>query len=878
MKVLSGNEIRSSFLKFFEKKNHKIVESSSLIPAKDPTLLFTNAGMVQFKGVFLGEEKVDYKRAASSQKCVRAGGKHNDLENVGYTARHHTFFEMLGNFSFGDYFKLEAIKFAWEFLTVNLGIPEEKLSVSIYKEDDQASEIWNKEIGLSLDRIFRLGEKDNFWAMGDTGPCGPCSEIIYDQGEDTGCKRPNCNIECGCDRFLEIWNLVFMQYNRDSFGNLHPLPAPSIDTGMGLERVCAVIQGVKSNFETDLLKDIIDFASEILEVSYGINSENTSSLNVIADHIRAITFLISDGVVPSNIGRGYVLRRIIRRAMRHGKKLGIKKPFLYRVADAVINKMGDIYKELKTNSGYIKKVITNEEERFIETLDRGLKLLDTEFAKLKEGENLSGKVAFTLYDTYGFPLDLTEDIARGKGISIDKEGFEAEMAYHKNISLGKFKEEKKVKEVYKEILEEFKETRFEGYNTLSLETNILAIVKGEERVNRADVDEEVEIFTESTPFYGEAGGQVGDIGFIEKEGCKVEVTGTERLFNSLILHNCKVINGNIKVGDKVKLSVPSQLREDTARNHTATHILHSALRKVLGSHVKQEGSLVEPKRLRFDFSHFAPLTENELQEIEMLANLKILENLPVETSIMEIEEAKKSGALAFFDEKYGSKVRVVQIDDFSKELCGGTHVKRTGDIGVFKILSESGIASQIRRIEVVTGRNALLYINNIEKELKEVGSIIKANIGEISTKIKNIIQKQKELENELDTVKSKLLTQSSSYLVENAKLINGIKVVTVKLDAKDPKEMRDLSDKLRDKLKSGIVSIASLNKDKVMFLIAVTKDLTHKFNSASIIKEVAPIIEGTGGGKADMAQAGGNKPENIDKAFNKLYEIINNIR
>ncbi|HBA26118.1 MAG TPA: alanine--tRNA ligase, partial [Nitrospinae bacterium] len=736
---MTGHEIRKKFLDYFKERGHTIVKSSSLIPSADPTLLFTNAGMVQFKDVFLGGEKRDYKRAVSSQKCVRAGGKHNDLEVVGRTARHHTFFEMLGNFSFGDYFKERAIEYGWEFMTEVVKLPKEKLWITVYKDDDEAFKIWNEKIGIPANKIVRLGEKDNFWSMGDTGPCGPCSEIHIDQGEGIGCGRPECNVECDCDRFMEVWNLVFMQYNRDANGKLTPLPNPSIDTGMGLERLSAVAQKVKSNYDSDLLRPIITYTEGLFEKEYGKDSNMDISFRVIADHSRSMTFLIGDGVMPSNEGRGYVLRRIIRRASRHGRMLGKSEPFLFKTSDVVIDLMKDTYPELLDRREYISKVISTEEERFSNTLDFGMKMLNdmVESLKAKRERLIAGEDAFKLYDTYGFPLDLTEDIAKDSGLAVDSAGFNRAMEVQKERARASWKGsgEEGIKSIYRDIAHKIKGTQslskpqrdmFIGYDTLESEGTVLLLIKGNDMVKSASEGEQVEIVFDKTPFYGESGGQVGDTGKIWNDDVHIDVTDTKKPLQNLIIHNCIVKKGNIKVGDVITISVSNEKRRATALNHSATHLLHTALRDVLGDHVKQAGSLVAPDRLRFDYTHFSAPNIKELHRVEEIVNQKIRENYPVETSVTGLEEAIKKGATALFGEKYGEEVRIVKMGDYSMELCGGTHVRATGDIGLFKIVHEGSVASGIRRIEALTGEGAYKYVRQEEDSLLEIREVLKS--------------------------------------------------------------------------------------------------------------------------------------------------------
>jgi alanyl-tRNA synthetase len=874
---MTSDEIRRAFLNYFEERGHRAVRSSSLIPQNDPTLLFTNAGMVQFKGVFLGEETRDYKRATTSQKCVRAGGKHNDLEIVGKTARHHTFFEMLGNFSFGDYFKKEAIEMGWDLLIRQWGLPAEKMWITIYLDDDEAFHLWRR-VDVAADRIVRLGEKDNFWAMGETGPCGPCSEIVIDQGEGVGCGRADCRVGCDCDRFLELWNLVFMQFNRDSEGRLRPLAKPSIDTGMGLERISAILQGVKSNYETDLFNPIFEEFQRISRISYGEDPRSDISLRVIADHSRAATFLISDGVLPSNEGRGYVLRRIMRRAMRHGKLLGINGPFLHQVSSKVVDLMKGAYPELRETEAFVSKVIENEEGRFSETLDSGLKILREELEQLEKGERkvLSGEVAFRLYDTFGFPLDLTTEILQERGMSFDEEGFRAQMEEQKQKSkqAGLGISEGKMKEVYRRLANEGMKAAFLGYEETQCESKILRLIKGDEVVPFAVEGDEVEVVTEETPFYGEAGGQVGDRGVIFHEEFSLEVENTIKPAEGLIVHQTRVKRGKVREGLLAVLRVDGERRRAITLNHTGTHLLQAVLREVLGDHVHQAGSLVSPERLRFDFTHFAPMGKEELERVEALVNQKIRENLEAKTKIMDVEEALQTGAMALFGEKYGEKVRVVMVSDFSIELCGGTHSSRTGDIGLFKIVSESGVAAGVRRIEALTGEGAYRFIKEEEKELWEIASSLKSVPGELSSKIERLLERQRGLERELSSFQDKLAHQELSNLLPFIKEVRGVKVLSAKVDGKDIKRMREFVDQLKGKIGSGIILLGGESQNRVSLILGVTSDLTHRFNANELIKKIALHVGGTGGGRPDFAQAGGTDPQKLEEALRAIDELI----
>jgi alanyl-tRNA synthetase len=876
---MTSSEIRAKFLKYFEERGHAVIASSSLIPKDDPTLLFTNSGMVQFKDLFLGLEDRGYTRAASSQRCVRAGGKHNDLENVGYTARHHTFFEMLGNFSFGDYFKKESIAWGWDFLTNVMGLDKSKMWITIYKDDDDAFEIWNEQMGVPAERIVRMGMDTNFWLMGETGPCGPCSEIVYDQGPEVGCGRPECNIECPCDRHLELWNHVFTQFDRDIKGNFNPLPKPNIDTGMGLERLAAVKQGVRSNYDTDLFTPIINFIEKISRKKYGKNADNDTSMRVIADHARAVTFLIGDGILPSNEGRGYVLRRILRRACRHGKLLGFDKPFLHDVVTAVVDSLKDAYPEIVDRASFVQKVIFNEEQRFLETLDTGLRILTDEVAALKKAKKtvIPGDVVFKLYDTFGFPVDLTADIVKKDNLTLDMDKFEALMEEQRERARESWKGsgEMAVADSYKKLVLKGVTTELVGYEEVTEATSFVkAILKKDEDVDVITEGTNAEIFTDQTPFYGETGGQVGDVGVIEGEGFLFEVWDTQKPDENLITHIGKLKKGTLKVGDTVHLKVESNIRRATEANHSGTHLLNAALRNVLGDHVKQAGSLVNPERMRFDFTHFSRIEEHELDRIEALANEYIQANLPVKTSLLAKEEAFKTGAQAVFDEKYSDKVRLVQMGKVSAELCGGTHVTRTGNIGLLKILSESAVAAGVRRIEAVTGHEAVKYVKKVDHELKKVANIFKTGPMEVADRVDKLIKTQKDFEREIEALKGKLAAKESADIIKKARSVNGIQVLATAVEASDVKTLRDFGDKIRDKIKSGVILIGSKVGDKAMLLCMVTKDLTAKYDAGKIVKEIAPIVGGSGGGRPDMAQAGGTKPENLEKAFAKLEAMF----
>jgi len=877
--VKTGNEIRESFIQFFEGKGHTQVASSSLIPRDDPTLLFTNAGMVQFKNAFLGLENRGYTRAVSCQKCARAGGKHNDLENVGLTARHHTFFEMLGNFSFGDYFKEEAISWAWEYLIDVVGLPKDKLWVTIFENDDEAFQIWHEKMKVPKERIVRMGEKSNFWMMGETGPCGPCSEILYDQGEGTGCGRPDCDVNCDCDRHLEIWNNVFTQFDRDESGKLTPLPKPNIDTGMGLERLAAVIQGVKSNYDTDLFQPIIRFVEKISGKTYKENEDNDISIRVIADHSRAVTFLIGDGIMPSNEGRGYVLRRILRRAARHGKMLGIGKPFLNEAALVVIDMMKNTYPDLADKASYIAKMILNEEQRFMETLDAGLRILQEETSALKAAGKsvLPGAQVFKLYDTFGFPTDLTADIIKRDGLILDQEGFEDEMERQRERARVAWKGsgEEAVAECYLKISSGGVATDFCGYDGLAQnDANVSAIFVDGQAAESAREGQKAEIVLDKTPFYGESGGQAGDTGYLEGQDFHFIVEETKKPLDKFFVHKGFVRSGEIRIGAKARPVVDSERRKAIAANHSGTHLLQAALKAVLGDHIKQSGSLVNASRLRFDFTHFSKISEEEVLRVETIVNDMIRKNLSVQTDVCALEDALKTGATAVFDEKYGATVRIVKMGDMSMELCGGTHVDRTGDIGLFKITHESAIAAGVRRIEAVTGRESVAHVQQTEEELKRTALLFKAGVSEVYERTEKMLKNIRDLEKEVETLKGKLAARDSADLISRAKEINGVKTLTAEVAISDAKTLRDFADKLRDKLGSGVILLGSQSEDKALLLCMVTKDLTDRFHAGNIVKELAPIVGGKGGGRPDMAQAGGTNPQNLGKIFSELEKIL----
>lgn len=872
---MKGSEIRKKFLDYFAGHYHQVVKSSSLVPKNDPTLLFTNAGMNQFKDCFLGIEKRPYKRACSVQKCVRAGGKHNDLENVGYTARHHTFFEMLGNFSFGDYFKKDAIFYGWDFLTREMGLPKEKLWVTIYKDDDEAFDLWQKVAGVKPERIVRLGEKDNFWAMGDEGPCGPCSEIIIDQGEHIGCGRKDCAVGCDCDRFLELWNLVFMQYNRYKDGTLEPLPNPSIDTGMGLERITAVIQGKNTNFETDLLFPYIEKMAKLAKVEYGKDKKTDVHLRVIADHIRAMTFLISDGVFPSNEGRGYVLRRIMRRAIRHAKMLGFEKPILFNLTEEVVRVMKDAYPELSDSIELVKKVVLNEEERFFETLDSGLKILFEHLEKMKQrGDKIfSGEIAFKLYDTYGFPLDLTQDILREQQIQVDMEEFERFMEKQRETARKHWKgEEEAIDSLYKTLAQEIK-VEFVGYDTLTAEGKIIKLIQNGFTVKEILEGEEGELITDKTPFYGESGGQVGDVGTIESKNFVFEVRDTKK-FGELIIHRGKVIKGTIKEGERCLLRVKDDLRDNTMSHHTATHLLQSALQRILGAHVKQAGSLVTPDRLRFDFTHFTQVTKDELNKIEELINQWIRENRKVDISYLPYDEAIKKGAMAIFGEKYGEIVRLVEVEGVSKELCGGTHQKFTGNIGIFKIVSEESVASGVRRIEACAGLAGYRFIKERESLIEKCSLMLKANPNELDQKLERLLNREKELEREIESLKTRLLKYELQEGVKEKTLKNGIKLVFAEMKVSNADEMKVVLDNIKNKNKDSIIFIVGVMEDKSGCLLFVPDAFIDKYDAGKILQEITKPFGGRGGGKKTLAQGGIPKDISLKNLADTFFSIM----
>ncbi len=860
----SSAELRASFLDFFAARGHQVVPSSPLVPANDPTLLFTNAGMVQFKDVFLGRDKRPYSRAASTQRCVRAGGKHNDLENVGYTARHHTFFEMLGNFSFGDYFKRDAIRFAWEYLIGVLAISPERLWVTVFRDDDEAAAIWLDEIGVDPTRFSRCGEKDNFWSMGDTGPCGPCSEIFYDHGPGVPGGPPGSPEEDG-DRYIEIWNLVFMQYDRDAEGRLNPLPRPSVDTGMGLERLAAVMQGVHSNYEIDLFVNLIDAAAQ----ATGASDRESKSLRVIADHIRSAAFLVVDGITPGNEGRGYVLRRLIRRAIRHGYHLGQEEPFLYKLVAPLAAEMGDAFPELAKARERVAHVVRLEEERFAETLEQGMRILEHAIKGL-EGGVIPGETVFKLYDTYGFPVDLTADIARERGLTLDTSGFDREMTRQKeraraasHFSAGAGA-----------ALRLEGETRFTGYEHLAGRADVVGLYRGEEAVEVLSAGDEGIVVLDATPFYAESGGQVGDRGWLTGDRVRLTVLNTQKLGGDVFGHLCRVEEGELRVGDNLAAQVDAARRRATALNHSATHLLHAALRQILGDHVQQKGSLVDAERLRFDFSHFEPVRRNQILAIERLVNQEIRENHLVETRLMSLDDAKATGAMALFGEKYADQVRVLRMGGFSTELCGGTHARAVGDIGLFKILSEGGIASGVRRIEATTGANALAAVEADEERLLRLASLVRGSREDLDDKVAALLDRAKRLEKELADLKAKAAGAAGQDLAAQAEEIGGVKVLAARLDGADAKTLRDALDRLKDKLGSAIILLAAESEGKVSLVGGVTKDLTGRFKAGDLVREAAAKVGGKGGGRPDMAQAGGNDPAGLPAALALAKEWV----
>jgi alanyl-tRNA synthetase len=884
---MTGAEIRQRFLDYFARNGHTVVRSSSLVPAQDPTLLFTNAGMVQFKGVFLGEERREYVRAVTCQKCVRAGGKHNDLENVGHTARHHTFFEMLGNFSFGDYFKADAVAYAWEFLTGEMGLPRERLWATVFTDDDEAFELWKKVAGLSDDRVLRLGEKDNFWAMGETGPCGPCSEVHYHQGNHLPCEEERAGRrclgpECECDRWLEIWNLVFMQFNRDASGTLTPLPKPSIDTGLGLERIAAVLQGVESNFLTDLFRPLLDHVSRLARKPYGSVEADDVSMRVIADHARAAAFLIADGVYPSNEWRGYVLRRIMRRAMRHGRLLGLIEPFLWGVAGTVVDLMGPHYPELVEHRERVTETVRLEEQRFAETLDTGVAKI-REYLEEREGSAqrvADGRFLFTLYDTYGFPVDLAQEVFQEAGWQVTGESlaiFEGEMEAQRErarASAGFGAEVDEAAQVYRELITQLPSVEFLGYESLAAPATLLAMVAKARRVREAVAGDEIEVILDRTPCYGESGGQIGDTGTLVGRQGQGDILDTYFRGTGLIVHRVKVTRGGFREGEEVAVSVESPRRQGLRLHHTGTHLLHAALRKVLGTHVTQAGSLVAPDRLRFDFTHPAQVKDRDLDRVEELVNEKVREDLSVDPFWTDLNQALGMGAMALFGEKYGQRVRVVRISDFSVELCGGTHLDTTGQMGLFKIVSEGAVAAGVRRLEAVTGAAALGYVNQEESALREAAGLLKIAPLEVPRRLARLLEEQRLLGKQLETLEARLARTRAREILEGARQVGDVMVVAARLDGLDAEGLRAVVDSVRERLGSGVICLGSVTDGKVSLVTAVTKDLASRFHAGQLIKEVAKVVGGSGGGRPELAQAGGKDPSKLEEALKLAYDWV----
>jgi alanyl-tRNA synthetase len=878
--MMNGSDIRKSFLDYFVKQGHTQVKSSSLVPEKDPTLLFTNAGMVQFKNVFLGQERLPYQRAASSQKCLRISGKHNDLEAVGRDTYHHTFFEMLGNWSFGDYYKAEAIEWAWKLLTKEWGLPKDKLYATVYLNDDDAEKLWFQISGLPRERVSRFGEKENFWEMGETGPCGPCSEIHLDRGP-AACDRPGvaghqCRVNGDCARYIELWNLVFIQFNRAEDRSLSELPSKHVDTGMGLERITAVLQNVLSNYDIDTMHRLTETTEGLTGKRYGADPTADISFRVIDDHARAVSFLVADGVTPSNEGRGYVLRRLLRRAARHGRLIGLNQPFLHEVARTVVSVMGDAYPELRQEQQRIGEVIRSEEERFGETLDRGLVLLEEATAKLK-AENkraLSGDVAFRLYDTYGFPLDLTEDILRGEDLTVDHAGFEKLMEEQR--SRGREAREAATMESRIQL---DRQVCFIGYDRLAGDSSVIGIFTGVGSKPEAVEGDEIDLLTAETPFYGESGGQVGDRGLIQTaRGDLIEIHDTQHPTPQLTSHRGRVKKGRVQVGDKVHLAVDPRHRRNTMLNHTATHILHAVLRRELGQHVRQAGSLVTPDRLRFDFNHTGAIDEEKLAAIEAQVNQHVREDAAVSTRELGYDEAIRQGALAFFGDKYGDRVRVVKIGDFSTELCGGTHIHASGEIGLFKLHSEGGVAAGVRRVEAFTGAGALDLIHSYEKSIKQIGVLLRGGADDAVDKVKRLLERQKELEREIDKLRGQFDKDRIPALLAKQQPVDGAAVVVSQVDGVDGKQLREIADQLTAKLGSGVVVLASAGESNVNLVASVSKDLTKRFHAGNIIKELAAMVGGGGGGRPDFAQAGGKEPANLGAALKRAEELVRQAR
>ncbi len=872
---MTGKEIREKYLKFFEERGHQILPSASLIPHNDPSILWTAAGMVPFKPFFTGQAVSEYKRATTCQKCIRTP----DIEVVGRTARHHTFFEMLGNFSFGDYFKEKAIPWAWEFVTEQLGLPKEKLWITIYLDDDEAFEIWHNVVGIPAEKIVRMGKDTNFWEIG-VGPCGPCSEIYIDLGEARGCDDPDCKVGCDCDRYLEIWNLVFIQFFRDEEGNYSPLKNKGIDTGMGLERVASVLQQVNSNFDTDLFREIMDYTADLAGQKYGDNDKSDLALKVIADHCRAVTFAVSDGALPGNEGRGYVIRRLLRRAVRFGRVLGVRETFLYKVSQAVIQQMQEAYPELKQKSEHILRVIRTEEERFLETLAAGSDILSALIHEAKAAgvSEISGDDAFKLYDTFGFPLELTQEIAEEQGLSVDEAGFTAAMEEQRKRARSARQETEYLSErgvMYKALREELGENRFMGYGTLATDSNVLALLKDGLQELSAVAGEEVEIILDVTPCYAESGGQVADYAILRAADLEVEITSVHRPVEGLIVHRGKVRSGILKRHEAVKVQVDSVRRQEVARNHSATHLLHKALKEVLGDHVNQAGSLVEPDRMRFDFTHYAAVTLEELSSIEQLVNNAVLSNLPIEVFETSLAKAKELGAAALFGEKYGKQVRVVKMGDYSLELCGGTHLTSTAEVGLFKIINETSVGAGLRRIEAVTGQGVLRYLASKEEQLQEIATVIKSPTHELVRRAEGLVQQNKALEQEIEALRNKLAKSEVQEILGQVQQIKGVPVLTAAVAAPDMDNLRSMVDMLRDKLGSGVILLGSAAGEKVNLVAAVTKDLMGRgLHAGNLVKEIAKVVGGGGGGRPDMAQAGGKEPSKLEEAIAKVASVV----
>jgi alanyl-tRNA synthetase len=870
-----GSEIRESFLRFFEKRGHRRVPSASVVPASDPTLLFTNAGMVPFKRVFLGEESREYRRATSSQKCIRASGKHNDLEQVGRTPIHHTLFEMLGNFSFGDYFKEQAIEWAWELLIDVWRLAPERLVVSVFRDDEETYRIWQERIGVGVDRIFRLGEEENFWSMGDTGPCGPCTELHYDRGPTA--DHPSCDPSCDCGRWSEIWNLVFMQFNRDASGVLTPLPKPCVDTGAGLERNAAVLQGVESDYDTDLFRPLLERAQELSGVALGEDPEKDVSLQVVADHARTVAVMLADGILPSNEGRGYVLRRILRRAARHGVLLGLEAPFLHQVSDTVVDEMGEAFPELRERRAYVLERVRREEERFLETLGKGLAVLEDEVRELRErgGGELAGDVVFRLYDTYGFPVDLTEDILQGEGLSLDQQGFEAAMNQQRARGRAAWKGsgQEAVGEVYSRIAAEVP-VEFRGYEGLAITSAIRALLVEGASVEEAHAGDAVEVVVEETPFYPESGGQVGDRGTMNTAGGRIEVDDTRKPVDGLIVHRGRVVEGTVRLDESVDLSVDSGRRQGAVRHHTGTHLLHAALRDVLGPQAVQRGSLVAPDRLRFDFTHDAPVSPGELERIEDRVNDWIESNTPQREETLSYRDALAQGAVAMFGEKYGDEVRVISYGDFSKELCGGTHASSTGEVGLLKVVAEGGVASGVRRVEALSGREALLRFRSQEQALTRTAEMLRTPISELTTRVEKLLDERRALEREIEELRAGQRRAASGDLASQARDVGGVRVLATRVQGVGARELRPLVDDLRSRLTSGVVLLAAEQDDGVALALGVTSDLVKRLKAGDLIRELAQIVGGKGGGRPDFAQAGGRDASRLDEAFERLFALV----